>query len=208
MELRLGTVTIVADGYPVIARIGPDTRGVAIPGADAPTGVATAADGNSEFGAAAGERREAHPEGSVDVVGARAARAAGEGADAVLLDGLSPGLRAALAGWRLGVPVLDGTELDGALVDLRAAGEDADGLPPAERLRRRVAELKGPVVVDADEAAAAGGSAALVAMVTVSAWLGAAGFVTARVRQVRRAVDMVAAVRGITGPAVARRGLA
>jgi dihydropteroate synthase len=46
------------------------------------------------------------------------------------------------------------------------------------------------------------------AATAVSAWLGARVFRAHQVRQTRRALDMVASIRGERGPAVSRRGLA
>jgi dihydropteroate synthase len=46
------------------------------------------------------------------------------------------------------------------------------------------------------------------AATAVCAWLGATLFRAHEVRQTREVIDMVAAIRGDRGPAVARRGLA
>jgi dihydropteroate synthase len=46
------------------------------------------------------------------------------------------------------------------------------------------------------------------ATTAVAAWLGAAVFRVHQVRETRQVVDMVAAIRGVRPPAVARRGLA
>lgn len=66
-------------------------------------------------------------------------------------------------------------------------------LPPASP------GIAGAVPVDAAEE---------VALATVYAWAGAHLFVTAHPERVRRALDMVASVRGERPPAAARRGLA
>lgn len=52
------------------------------------------------------------------------------------------------------------------------------------------------------------GAAEEVALASVYAWAGARVFVTAHPERVRRALDMVASVRGERPPAAVRRGLA
>ena len=62
--------------------------------------------------------------------------------------------------------------------------ESVDPLPPGDRLEGTLAAT------------------------AISAWLGAQVFRAHHVRQTRRVLDMVAAIRGVRQPAVSRRGLA
>ncbi|MBB5492837.1 hypothetical protein [Nocardiopsis metallicus] len=76
----------------------------------------------------------------------------------------------------------------------RPAGQEPrTDLPPAPP------GIAGAVPVEAAEE---------VALATVYAWAGASVFVTAHPERVRRALDMVASVRGERPPAAVRRGLA
>ncbi|MFC3997171.1 hypothetical protein ACFOVU_14655 [Nocardiopsis sediminis] len=91
---------------------------------------------------------------------------------------------------------------------------DAGRRPPASVVRS-LASAGRPVLVRCSAAAGAGGGAtaarddaAEIALVALYAWLGATVFATSQPREARRALDMVAAIRGDRPPAVARRGLA
>ncbi len=74
-----------------------------------------------------------------------------------------------------------------------------DGEPPRTDLPPAPPGIAGAVPV---------GAAEEVALATVYAWAGARVFVTAHPERVRRALDMVASVRGERPPAAVRRGLA
>jgi dihydropteroate synthase len=88
------------------------------------------------------------------------------------------------------------------------------GTEPSPEVTRRLADLAAagwPVLVspDQDAAEAAGQRpAGALATMAVCAWLGARVFRVRHVRQARRALDMVSAIRGDIPPARAVRGLA
>ncbi|MFC4560483.1 hypothetical protein ACFO4E_01300 [Nocardiopsis mangrovi] len=95
---------------------------------------------------------------------------------------------------------------------------DAGRRPPAAVVRS-LASGGRPVLVRCSAAAGtaggpgAGGAAprddaAEIALVALYAWMGATVFATSQPREARRALDMVASIRGDRPPAVARRGLA
>ena len=75
---------------------------------------------------------------------------------------------------------------------------ETDG-PPPPSATTPVPALAGTVPVDAAEE---------VALATTYAWAGARVFVTRHPERVRRALDMVASIRGERPPAAVRRGLA
>jgi hypothetical protein len=81
---------------------------------------------------------------------------------------------------------------------------DAGFAPPLARVGELLA-AGGPVLVSLDEE-----EAALVAAVSIYAWLGVQVFrvPTEHLTAVRQALDMVASIKGIREPTLSRRGLA
>lgn len=84
---------------------------------------------------------------------------------------------------------------------------DAGYRPGAARVAELVREGRPVLVRCARAGARETDPVEELALVSVYAWYGARVFATAHPRSARRALDMVASVRGERPPAVARRGL-
>jgi dihydropteroate synthase len=144
--------------------------------------------------------RELYPELVIGVSTGReevAREACAAGAD--LLDG--PGLRVAA---EFGVGVICPPGLAARAVE---AGVEPERIIVGSEGVRELEELTAigwPVLVSPSSAAGAGG----LAVAAVAAWLGARVFRVDEVRETRRALRMVSAIRGDMPPAYAVRGLA
>lgn len=104
-----------------------------------------------------------------------------------------------------GRAVVRGVESARVLID---AGTDAWPSPEATRRLEELVAAGWPVLVSVPGPGGDGGGAAGLAAAAVWAWLGARVFRADQVRQTRRVLDMVSAIRGDRPPARAVRGLA
>jgi hypothetical protein len=146
----------------------------------------------------AGNAIPARPPGTrlicADVPVATAALDAGVPREAILVAAEPPGVAAAqAAGWEV-------------VADVDPPHPGASGILPgqaaaAAQITPRQQNSAAPPG-DADEVSG------VVAAAAVCAWLGVAAVRTRHVRQVRRALDMTASIRGLRPPAWAVRGLA
>jgi dihydropteroate synthase len=157
--------------------------------------------------------RDAYPELVIGVSTGRAevAREAGA-AGADLLSGTAWWLAQVAAERGLGVAgplagaaraVAAGVEPERIIVGLESGGLEGGGLEGGGRLGDLVAS-GWPVMTSLPDREEAGGLAAA----AMAAWLGARVFRVHRVRQTRRVLSMVSAIRGDIPPARAVRGLA